>query len=77
MPRGPPPAREGESLSFGRCDEATVLDQIPSQKDPTRAGLVGWVVYHQTLDLGALLGVALIIAGVVVRNVFPKALPHG
>lgn len=39
--------------------------------------LVGWVVYHQTLDLAALLGIALIIAGVVVLNVFSKALPHG
>jgi small multidrug resistance pump len=39
--------------------------------------LVGWVVYHQTLDLAALLGIALIVAGVVVLNVFSKALPHG
>jgi small multidrug resistance pump len=39
--------------------------------------LVGWVAYHQTLDPAALLGIALIVAGVVVLNVFSKALPHG
>lgn len=39
--------------------------------------LMGWVVYHQTLDLAALLGIALIVAGVVVLSVFSKTLPHG
>ena len=39
--------------------------------------VVGWIVYHQTLDLAALLGIALIVAGVVVLNVFSKAVPHG
>lgn len=34
--------------------------------------LVGWVVYHQALDLWALLGIGLIVAGVVVLNVFSK-----
>ena len=34
--------------------------------------LVGWVVYHQSLDLWALLGIGLIVAGVVVLNVFSK-----
>ena len=35
--------------------------------------LVGWVVYHQALDLWALLGIGLIVAGVVVLNVLSKA----
>jgi len=34
--------------------------------------LVGWVVYHQSLDLWALLGIGLIVAGVIVLNVFSK-----
>lgn len=34
--------------------------------------LVGWIVYHQALDLWALLGIGLIVAGVVVLNVFSK-----
>ncbi|MET0264077.1 MAG: SMR family transporter [Duganella sp.] len=36
---------------------------------------VGWLVFGQKLDLPALIGMALIIAGVVVMNVFSKA--HG
>ena len=38
--------------------------------------LVGWLVYGQTLDLPALLGMALIIAGVIVLNVFSKTIVH-
>jgi small multidrug resistance pump len=34
--------------------------------------LVGWIVYDQSLDLWALLGIGLIVAGVVVLNVFSK-----
>lgn len=35
--------------------------------------IVAWVVYRQTLDIPALVGMALIIAGVLVINVFSKA----
>ena len=35
--------------------------------------LVGWIVYHQALDLWALLGIGLIVAGVIVLNVFSKS----
>jgi len=35
--------------------------------------LVGWLVYGQKLDAPALIGIALIIAGVIVMNVFSKA----
>jgi small multidrug resistance pump len=34
--------------------------------------LVGWAVYNQTLDLAAFIGIGLIIAGVVVLNLFSK-----
>jgi len=35
--------------------------------------LVGWLVYDQKLDAPALIGIALIIAGVIITNVFSKA----
>ncbi len=38
--------------------------------------LVAWVVYDQTVDLAALLGMALIIAGVLVLNLFSKTTGH-
>jgi small multidrug resistance pump len=38
--------------------------------------LAAWVFYGQELDLPAFVGIALIVAGVVVLNVFSKALPH-
>ncbi|MFN4087741.1 MAG: SMR family transporter [Alphaproteobacteria bacterium] len=38
--------------------------------------LVGWIFLRQQLDAAALLGMALIVAGVIVVNVFSKSLPH-
>jgi small multidrug resistance pump len=38
--------------------------------------LVGWLIYRQTLDVPALIGIALIVAGVVVLNVFSGSVPH-
>jgi small multidrug resistance pump len=38
--------------------------------------LVGWIVYHQTLDAAAFVGISLIVAGVVVLNFFSKTVPH-
>lgn len=38
--------------------------------------LVGWLFYKQTLDIPAFVGISLIVAGVVVLNVFSKAVPH-
>lgn len=38
--------------------------------------LVGWIVYRQALDLPALIGISLIIAGVVIINMFSKAGGH-
>lgn len=38
--------------------------------------LVGWIWFKQTLDLPALLGLGLIIAGVLVVNLFSKSVGH-
>lgn len=38
--------------------------------------LVSWLVFRQTLDFAALLGLFLIIAGVVVVNIFSKSVAH-
>jgi small multidrug resistance pump len=38
--------------------------------------LVAWLVYGQTLDIPAFVGIALIVAGVVVLNVYSKTVPH-
>jgi small multidrug resistance pump len=38
--------------------------------------LVGWLFYKQPLDLPAFIGISLIVAGVVVLNVFSRAVPH-
>lgn len=38
--------------------------------------LIGWIVFKQTLDLAAVLGIALIISGVVVLQVFSKVGGH-
>ena len=37
---------------------------------------VGWVLFRQSLDAPALIGIALIIAGVGVINIFSKSIPH-
>jgi len=38
--------------------------------------LVGWLVYGQSLDLAAILGLTLIVAGVLVLNLFSKTVAH-
>ncbi|TYQ21279.1 UNVERIFIED_ORG: small multidrug resistance pump [Zoogloea ramigera] len=38
--------------------------------------LVGWLVFGQKLDTPALLGMGLIVAGVVVMNVFSRTAQH-
>jgi small multidrug resistance pump len=38
--------------------------------------VVGWLVYKQQLDLPAVLGIALIIAGTLVLNLFSKISAH-
>jgi small multidrug resistance pump len=39
--------------------------------------LIGWLVLGQALDMPAMLGLGLILAGVVVINVFSKSISHG
>jgi small multidrug resistance pump len=38
--------------------------------------LVGWIMFGQRLDWAALLGIALIVAGVVVIQVYSKTVAH-
>ncbi len=38
--------------------------------------LIGWVIYGEKLDTAALIGLGLILAGVVVVNVFSKSISH-
>ena len=38
--------------------------------------LVGWLLYQQSLDAAALIGIGLIVAGVLVLNLFSKAVVH-
>lgn len=38
--------------------------------------LLGWLVYRQTLDLPALLGMGLIVAGIMVIHLFSKTATH-
>jgi len=38
--------------------------------------LIGWIVYDQKLDLAALLGIAMIVSGVIVLNLFSKSVAH-
>jgi len=37
---------------------------------------IGWFRFGQSLDMPAILGIALIVAGVVVLNVFSKSVAH-
>ena len=38
--------------------------------------VLGWLVYRQTLDLPAMIGMGFIISGVVIINVFSKTVGH-
>ncbi len=38
--------------------------------------LIGYVMFKQTLDTAALIGIGMIVAGVVVLNVFSKSAMH-
>lgn len=38
--------------------------------------LVGWLLYRQALDAPAIIGIAFIIAGVLVINVFSRTVTH-
>ena len=61
-----------------------VLDQIPisiayaiwSGAGVALVGIVGWLWLGQKLDTGALVGIGLIIAGVLVINIFSQSVSH-
>jgi small multidrug resistance pump len=38
--------------------------------------VLGWLVFRQTLDTPAMIGLAFIIAGVIIINVFSKSVGH-
>jgi small multidrug resistance pump len=38
--------------------------------------VIAWIVYRQALDAAAVLGIALIVAGVCVIQLFSRAVPH-
>jgi len=38
--------------------------------------VIGWLVFKQSLDLAAITGIALIVLGVVILNVFSKVSAH-
>lgn len=38
--------------------------------------IIGWVIFRQTLDLAAMLGVGLIISGIVVIQLFSNSATH-
>lgn len=38
--------------------------------------LIGWLVFNQTLDLAAVIGILFIVVGVLILNLFSKAAPH-
>ncbi|UOA07142.1 multidrug efflux SMR transporter [Methylobacter sp. S3L5C] len=38
--------------------------------------LIGWIIYHQALNMAAIIGITLIIAGVIVLVLFSKTTIH-
>jgi small multidrug resistance pump len=38
--------------------------------------IAGWLLYQQALDAAAILGIGLILAGVLVINLFSKVVVH-
>jgi small multidrug resistance pump len=42
----------------------------------TLISIIGYFIYRQSLDLSAILGILLIIAGVIVINLFSKSVSH-
>jgi small multidrug resistance pump len=38
--------------------------------------VIAWIAYGQVLDAAAIVGLALIVAGVVVLNIFSRTVPH-
>lgn len=64
-------------LSFPiRVMPAGIVYAIWSGMGIVMISAIAWIWYRETLDLAAILGLALILAGVVVINVFSKSIVH-
>jgi len=72
----------GYGLSFFALSR--VLEQVPlaiayaiwSGVGISLVGIIAWVWMGQKLDTGALVGIALIVAGVIVINLFSSSVSH-
>ncbi len=72
----------GYGLSFFSLSK--ILDQVPlaiayaiwSGAGITLVGFIAWFWLGQKLDTGAIVGIGLIIAGVVVINLFSQSVSH-
>ncbi len=38
--------------------------------------LIGWIVFKQRVDSAAIIGISFIMLGIIILNVFSKAVPH-
>lgn len=72
----------GYGLSFFALSQ--ILDKIPlaiayaiwSGAGISLVGVIGWMWLGQKLDVGALIGIGLIVSGVVVINLFSQSVSH-
>ena len=53
-----------------------VVDALWSGAGIVLSAIVAWIVFKQRLDAAAIAGMVLILAGVVVINVFSKSAAH-
>ena len=51
-------------------------DKITTLRSLALVALVAWLWHKQTLDLPAIIGMGLIIAGVLVMNLFSRSIAH-
>jgi len=63
------------SLTLGRVPVG-IAYAIWSGAGVTLIAAIGWLFLGQKLDAAAIVGMALIVAGVVVLNLFSKTAPH-
>lgn len=72
----------GYGLSFFALSR--ILNQIPlaiayaiwSGAGISLVGIIGWLWLGQKLDVGALIGIGLIITGVIIINLFSTSISH-
>lgn len=72
----------GYGLSFFALSR--ILNQIPlaiayaiwSGAGISLVGMIAWIWLGQKLDMGAIIGISFIIAGVIIINLFSNAIAH-